>query len=63
MDLILNVKAQTVPAILIVAGLALTLTGSPINDVYLLSLGQWCLTAGVGIEILYIIIEVLKILS
>jgi len=55
MSFVFNVKAQTVPAILIVVGAFLMVTGESLVDPLLTNAGWTCIGLGVLVEVLYII--------
>lgn len=59
MSFVFNVKAQTVPAILIVVGAFLMVTGQSLGDPWLSNAGWTCIGLGVIIEVLYVLAAII----
>jgi hypothetical protein len=60
MSFVFNVKAQSVPAILIVVGAFLMITGESMGDALLTSAGWACIILGVIVEFVYILASCMK---
>ncbi|MFW9890023.1 MAG: hypothetical protein ACFFER_17710, partial [Candidatus Thorarchaeota archaeon] len=55
MKIVADIKAQTVPAILIVVGAAMAMSGAGMNNLWLAQVGEGCIIFGIIIEIMYIL--------
>ena len=59
MDILFNIKAQTVPAILVVLGFVLMYYGRSMGDAWLAESGWLMVIFGVIVEIFYVLAECL----